>query len=374
MIYQKILITGSRGIPARYGGFETFAEEISQILVKHNLDVTVQCDPGSFHDNYYNNVRLLFSKKSKSSGRITYYFRGIIWGLKNSDIILVLGSGGAVFYLLNFFYRKTIITNPDGLEYKRSKWPLPVRLYWMFSDFMAAKFSDYIVADSGSVADHFRNRYKIDPARISIIEYGAYINNNFNEKVLEKHGLGHKKFYLAVCRFEPENNLHIILEGFLKADPVYILVIVGNHSDNHYGRKLIKKFRSEKIIFTGGIYDKPELAALRFSCRTYIHGHSVGGTNPSLLEAMASSNPVICHDNIFNREVTAGTQLYFKNVEECSLRISEIEKMDENELSALGKAARRRIEDFYNWENIGSKYLKFLELVREEKKLFDGRQ
>lgn len=362
-----ISITGSRGIPARYGGFETFAEEISQILVKHNLDVTVQCDPGSFHDNFYNNVRLLFSKKSKSSGRIMYYFRGILWGLKNSDIILVLGSGGAVFYLLNFFYRKTIITNPDGLEYRRSKWPLPVKLYWRFSDFMTAKFSDYIVADSASIADHFKNRYKIEPARIGIIEYGAHINSNFDEKVLEKYGLNHKKYYLVVCRFEPENNLHIILEGYLKADPAFKLVVVGNHSDNNYGKKLIKKFRSEKILFTGGIYDKPELAALRYSCRSYIHGHSVGGTNPSLLEAMASSNPVLCHDNVFNREVTGNRQVYFRNTEEFKENIIMIDKMDDNTLKGYGDAARKRIEELYTWDIIGKKYMKFFDLIIKKK-------
>jgi len=363
----RISIIGSRGIPAKYGGFETFAEEISRILVKHNYDVTVQCDPDSFHDEYYNNVRLLFSKKNKSSGRIRYYFSGIFRGLKNSDILLVLGSGGAPFYFLNVFFRKIIITNPDGLEFKRSKWPLPVRLYWRFSDFMAAKLSDYIVADSASIGDHFIKKYNIDSSRLRIIEYGAHINNNPDKEILDKYRLKHKEYFLVVCRFEPENNLHTILEGFLMSGSVYKIVVVGNHSLNRYGRNLIRKFQSDKIIFTGGIYDKRELAALRYSCRAYLHGHSVGGTNPSLLEAMASSNPVICHDNVFNREVTADNQLYFKNAGDCAQRISEIEKMDENELSAFGKAARQRITEYYNWDIIGNKYLEFLDSIRRDK-------
>ncbi|NMC41998.1 MAG: glycosyltransferase family 1 protein [Bacteroidales bacterium] len=268
---------------------------------------------------------------------------------------------------MNIFFGKIIITNPDGLEFKRSKWPLPVRLYWRFADFMAAKLSDYIVADSASIGNHFRYKYNFDASKLRIIEYGAHVNSFFDNEILDKYLLKHKEYYLVVCRFEPENNLHVILDGFIKADPKYKIVVVGNHSVNRYGRNLIRKFQSDKIIFTGGIYDKPELAALRYSCRAYLHGHSVGGTNPSLLEAMASSNPIICHDNVFNLEVTADNQLYFRNAGDCAQRISEIEKMDETELSEYGKAARQRIAEYYNWDIIGNKYLDFLDNIIRKK-------
>ena len=196
-----------------------------------------------------------------------------------------------------------------------------------------------------------------------MIEYGATINDTFNEQVLKKYSLKHKNYYLAVCRLEPENNLHIILEAYTKSNANPPLIIVGNKSGSDYALRIIKEYKSDKILFLGGIYDKEELKALRYSCRAYFHGHSVGGTNPSLLEAMAAGNTVLCHDNVFNREVTDNSQIYFKSVNDCTEKIKLIENMSENELEKFGNLSRSRIKTYYNWHNIGNKYIEFLRQI-----------
>lgn len=362
---MRLVIVGSRGIPANYGGFETFAEEISVFLAGSGYDVTVQCDPGSYTKPVFNGVSLFYSRHSKTAHPIRYYFEGLRWAIKNSDIILVTGSGGSVFYLLNLFRRKIIITNTDGLEYKRAKWSFPVKLYWRFSEAIAALLSDFLIADSEAIKDHLIRRYRFAERKIKVIEYGAPVNLERNDLLLEKYSLSHKKFYLIVCRLEPENNLQMMLEAFEKSTSKLPLVIAGNILNNKYVGDIIKKYNSDRIRFLGGIYDKKELKAIRFSCRAYFHGHSVGGTNPSLLEAMGSGNIVLCHDNIYNREVTCDSQFYFSNVNDCLEKINEIDQLSQRDLDSYESQSLQRIKDYYNWPNIFNKYLAMLSSMQQ---------
>ena len=356
----KIAILGTRGIPANYGGFETFAEEISALLLINGYEVSVQCDRNDKPISSWRGVGLYYSPYLKSKNPLKYYFNGIKWGLKNSDILLVTGTGGSVFYFMNIFKRKIIITNPDGLDFKRSKWSLPVRLYLKLSESFAIRFSDFIVADSRLIEEYLNSAYKHIGNKIKVIEYGAYVNDYYSVTILEKYSLQNKNYYMTVCRLEPENNLHIILEAFLKSAAACPFVVIGNLIENNYVKMLQSEFRSERIIFLGGIYDKEELKALRFSCKAYIHGHSVGGTNPSLLEALGSRNLILCHDYIYNRDVTGNTQLYFSDAEECRKKINSIELLSENDKKKYGEHAVDRIREYYNWDNILNKYIRML--------------
>lgn len=360
---MKISIIGTRGIPARYGGFETFAAELAPLLAENNIEVAVQCDADSYEKEYYKGVRLFFSSVTKSDKTLKYYFEGFSYAMRNSDIILAASTAASVFYFLNIFHRKVIITNPDGLEHRRRKWSFAKKAYLRLSEMLAVWLSDYIIADSESIKNYFISTYRNIDSKILVIEYGAYQNRYTDDSILEKHALGSNGYYLVVCRLEPENNLDMIIDGFKDAMTICPLVVVGNVLDNDYVKRLVSLYSSERIRFIGGIYDRNELNALRFSCKAYIHGHSVGGTNPSLLEAMGSRNIIVAHDNEFNREVTAGSQLYFSSAEQCTHRINEIELMTEQEHERYKELSYNRILTKYNWNNILNKYIDFLKNV-----------
>ncbi len=363
---MKLSIIGTRGIPAKYGGFETFAEEISVLLASRGIDVTVQCDYNSNDTIRFKGVNLYFTSVTKSERTLKYYYEGLKWGLNNSDVVLAASTAASFFYFLNFFKRKIIITNPDGLEHKRAKWSFLKKMYLKISEYLAVRMSDYLVADSESIRNYICNKYHRASQKTRVIEYGAYENNEPDDDILDNYGIRHHGYYLVVCRLEPENNIEMILEGYRKALTVKPLIIIGNIIGTEYVKRLVNLYNSDKIRFLGGIYDKKVLNALRFSCNAYIHGHSVGGTNPSLLEALASRNLIIAHDNIFNREVTSDRQFYFTTPEQLAGKIYEIELMPDNESTKLRDDSYRLIADRYNWNIILEKYLDLLNEASEK--------
>ena len=361
---MRIAIIGTRGIPARYGGFETFAEEISRLLAENGINVYVQCEVNSYSKQTYKNVNLFYSTVTKTDHPLKYYYEGIKWAVRNSDIVLAASSAGSFFYFLNIFRKKLIVTNPDGLEYQRRKWSLPKKIYLKLAEILAVKLSDYLIIDSESIKQYLIKTYRNAGNKIRVIEYGAWLNSDYDDTILSKYGLIHNKYYLVVCRLEPENNLDMIIEAFNEAITICPLVIVGNLNNSKYVKRLVALYSSGKIRFTDGIYSREELNALRFSCKAYIHGHSVGGTNPSLLEAMASRNIILAHNNVFNREVTSGNQLYFSNSEECRKRINEIELLTPEEIERYKELSIFNIVEKYNWDNILRKYLEFFREIK----------
>ncbi|MCJ7449545.1 MAG: DUF1972 domain-containing protein [Bacteroidales bacterium] len=357
---MKVAIIGTHGIPGKYGGFETFAEEISILFKKNNYEVLVQCDSDSYQSDNLKGVKLFYSSVKKSQNPFRYYFEGLRLAMKQSDVIIIAGVGGAIYYFLNLFYKKILITNTDGIESKRSKWPGTHKFFLKFSERLAVKLSDFIIADSEAIKKHLSATYRFAKSRIRTIEYGAPIISSYDEHILNKYDIRYGLYYLVVCRLEPENNIRMIIDGFLASETDKKLVVIGNLSGNKYVAQLIKDYQSNRIRFLGGIYDKSELSTIRFGCKAYIHGHSVGGTNPSLLEAMGCGNITICHDNVFNREVTADNQLYFYSSNECTERINEVELMSPVQTRKLKESGLERIRNLYNWEIVFSKYVKLL--------------
>ncbi|HVN58879.1 MAG TPA: DUF1972 domain-containing protein [Bacteroidales bacterium] len=361
---NRISIIGTRGIPSVYGGFETFAEEISVLLTRAGYDVTVQCDKDSCAGDTFRGVKLYISRYSKNRNPVLYYYDGIRWATRYTDIIVIAGSAGSPFYILNLFRKKVLITNVDGIEYRRSKWTRYKKLYLFLTELISVVSRGIIIADSSAIRDHLVKRYgKMVSRKIRVIEYGAYPNNKVNEKILSGFSLVSFKYYLVVCRLEPENNVDMIINGYLLSGTKLPLVIVGNLLDNPYVRKLTQTDRSGRVVFLGGIYDKEALMALRSGCYAYIHGHSVGGTNPSLLEAMANGNIALCHDNVFNREVTGEKQFYFSDSWSCSDQIIRIEAMKDDELDQYHKASSSMILDKYSWDKILEKYCNLFDSV-----------
>jgi len=360
----KIAIIGTRGIPAAYGGFETFAEEVSIRMVKKGFEVVVIGDSSlNYKESYYKGVRILKSEISKPSNPLGFYGDSMkIAKKEGASFIIMCGVGGSL--LIPFYRNKNTIiaVNPDGLGFKRDKY-----VWWkkaiFFSQYLVASIvPSHIICDSEGIKNYYSKIFK-RKKNVTVIEYGTYLNkfNNtkFDEDTLNKYDLDiiPHKYHLVVSRLEPENNVEIIIQGYLKTPKKFPLIIVGNTNTKH-SQELIK-YKSEHVKFVGGIYERDKLMILRAASLSYLHGHSVGGTNPSLLEAMGSKNICICHDNIFNREVMNNNSLFFKDVNEVSERIDFIENIlnsmiiDKYKIDTIDRA-----KEYYSWENITNKYLK----------------
>ncbi|HEY9256916.1 glycosyltransferase, partial [Chitinophaga sp.] len=216
---------------------------------------------------------------------------------------------------------------------------------------------DYLIADSGGIKDYLLKTYGQRIAgKIVQIEYGSPILTTENTALLTEYGLEPNQYWLVVSRLEPENNVELIVKGYLESNAAYPLVVVGNLSDTTYVKQLQSYQGKGNIRFVNGVYNKEKLSALRYFATGYLHGHSVGGTNPSLLEAMGHGNIVVAHDNIFNREVTAGKMFYFSNEKAVAGHLQHIEQLEPAALSALREISIERIRNYYNWERIAKSY------------------
>jgi glycosyltransferase involved in cell wall biosynthesis len=352
----KVGIAGTRGIPAAYGGFETFAEVLSSKLVQKGYEVTVYCDHDSYPENTYQGVRLSFMTLRKSANQVLYFMLSLIRALRENDVVIVTSTGAAYFYWINtLFFGRVIITNSDGIENNRSKWSYWQKKYLQYSEWFAMRFSNVVIADSFAIADYLSARYR-HMKSLQVIEYGApLVQDPGKTDVLEKHGLKAGEYFIVVARLEPENNIQLIIEGFLQSNSTKKLVLVGSLIDNSYC-KAISSYCSDRVLFLGAVYDQYALRQLRYYAAAYLHGHSVGGTNPSLLEAMGCGNVCICHDNVFNREVTAGNQLYFNSRESLASLLQSFAQLPKCRVEEYRTAARRRISEYYNWEMICERY------------------
>ena len=358
---MKLVIAGSRGIPASYGGFETFAEEISRRLQSAGMDVTVVCQHSDSKPDKFNNVNLIYSGYSKALNPLKFYIDSLRKKPAMTDFLLVCGVGGAVFYPLIKRKGYKLITHVDGREELRGKYSFLKKMYVRIAQAFAAKYSDHIIADSFAVRKYWMEKYNLPPDKVSAIEFGANFIEHCDDRILNELNLKAGSYFLVVCRMVPENNIEIILKGFVKSGSKLRLVLVGDLADD-FGRSL-KRYASDKIIFLNAIYEKAALFSLRKNCLAYIHGHSVGGTNPSLLEAMAAGNVCICHDNEFNRETTESKLFYFNNEVELADRIKQATELSENERSKYAEIARKRISDYYNWERITDEYLELFKRI-----------
>ncbi len=366
---MKIALIGSRGIPANYGGFETFVDELSKRLAKDfNHKIVVVCDKEQQKVNNnleeLDGVKLIYSKYSKSKNAILYYYDSIKLALHHSDIIYSCGPAGALFGYLIYRQDKILITNPDGLNYKRAKWNKFIQKAFKYFDYFASRNSDLVLCDSYGVEKYIKEEYS--PKATEVIEYGAYPNKFIDvqnpkvEEVLNRYNLMAHKYHLVVSRLEPENHLEMIIKGYQKSSREYPLIIIGNK--NRYYKKL-KKISNMSVLFLGGIYNADELSIIRANALNYIHGHSVGGTNPSLLEAMASKNITICHDNNFNREV-AKDGLFFKNSGELDIVLTKLEENPKRYVNQIDELYKR-IVIYYNWSSIARRYDKLFESMKK---------
>jgi glycosyltransferase involved in cell wall biosynthesis len=271
------------------------------------------------------------------------------------DVVLVLGVAGCIFLpIFRLFFRGKLLVNIDGLEHKRGKWGYFTKRFLWLSEYLAVKFAHKIIVDNKGIRDYVTKAYGKDS---ELIEYGgdhAYRQTSEEEqkKVLQQYKIVSKSYALAICRIEPENNCHLILEALSRTG--FPIVFVGNWEISTYSNELRTRYRSfSNIIFINSLYNLDSLYTLRKNCRFYIHGHSAGGTNPSLVEAMYIGAPVISFDVIYNRETTENEALFFKTASELMSFIDEIENQD---LNLIGNRMKMIAEKRYTWEIIAKKY------------------
>lgn len=373
----KIAIIGSRGIPAKYGGFETFAEELSTRLVTKGYEVFVSCEGGiNPKINQYKGVKLFYFPL-KPFFRIVYETVYDIYSLIKSslmcDCIYILGYGAGFFFFIPKIFGKKLIVNVDGMEWTRDKYSKLEKAILYYSELSAVRFADIIVADAFAIKKHIESAHGKDAV---FIPYGVDIPDDYpwnfsklNEIIIgndEITKLQNDDYYLVVARLEPENNIHVVIEGFLMANLDRKLVVVGNFLSSKYKQaidNILEKYDAfDKVIFTGAIYEKGILNMLRHNCFAYFHGHSAGGTNPSLLEIMAMKNIIIAHDNEFNREVGGDSILYFVDRDDLAELIKSIEN-NHSKYSKLKQITFSRVSLNYSWNKIIDEYDSLFKLI-----------
>lgn len=359
---QKIAIIGTVGLPANYGGFETLTEHLVKNMGK-NYDITVYCSgkkyPRHSRRRFFGDAKLRYIPLEANGVQSIFYDSlSIIHSLFYADVILVLGVAGAwMLPFVRLFTNKKIIISIDGIEWKRGKWNLLTKCYLWWAESLAVKYSHMDISDNESIQDYTAMRYG---SKSAVIEYGAdhtmVVRPTENDKL--KYSFLRKPYAFKVCRIEPENNIHEVLAAFAEL-PRHKFVIVGNWNKSEYGRTLRTKYqRFENILMMDPIYNQREIDMLRGNALVYIHGHSAGGTNPSLVEAMYLGLPVIAYKVSYNKTTTENRALYFKDAETLKLLIQNTSVARLTEIGSIMKAiAQRR----YTWKLVAEKFTHLIE-------------
>lgn len=355
-------ILGTRGIPARYGGFETFAERLATGLVERGHAVTVYAEAdrgGRIADHDYQGVRIRFRRRPHWGPASTLaYDSACLWNARRDfDLVYMLGYGAAWACWWPRLAGIPVWVNVDGLEWGRSKWNWFGRCYLRAMEWVVTWTASRLIADSQVIAERFRRLYRRG-LPIDCIAYGADLTvpGLMDGAQLSAWALEPGRYHLVVARPEPENHLLEIIAGHHLHGGDWPLVVVGDIiGANRYQRQLLAR-ADTRVRFLGGIYEPARLQALRLHAASYIHGHSVGGTNPSLLEALACGNWVIAHDNPFNREVARDAADYFRTADDLARCLAEREAQDQPSVAARGLRAREIIASDYTWPRIIEAY------------------
>lgn len=375
---MKIAFVSTRGIPNNYGGFEQFAEYISVGMAQRGHEVVVYSP--KFHpyqESTYKGVRIkhIYSPETwmgSSVGSFFYDFASLRDALKKEDFDIIYEAGytsiipAYIWFNVKKRKRPIFTTNMDGLENKRSKFSPMVRRFLDWEEKMAVKYSHYLIADNMGIHDYYKEKYGKES---KFLAYGADIHDDFKAEYLEEFGLKSEEYYILIARLEPENNIVMAIEGYLhsKENGRRPLIVVGKTNTPH-GKELVEKYGNERNVeFVGGIYDFKKLDSVRHFSKAYFHGHSVGGTNPSLLEAMAAGCFIFAHDNIFNRAVLRENAFYYPSADKVTEYLNRIDTIAEG--SKIQYTARNIevIRNEYSWESLIDKHEKYFYWLLSQK-------
>ena len=377
---KHVFIIGSKGIPANYGGFETFVEKLTEQQKSKDIKYHVSCLADNDNEFEHNGARC-FNVKVPDIGpaKAVYYdivaLKECIKYIKEnkieSPIVYILACRIGPFVGK---YKKqlkklggTLFVNPDGHEWKRAKWNAAIRRYWKISEKLMVKHADLLVCDSINIENYIKEDYKQYNPKTTFIAYGADVEQSKladdNSKLLEWYNekkVQAKEYYLGVGRFVPENNYETMIIEFMKSNTEKDFVLITNVEQNNFYEELKTKTQFDKdprVKFVGTVYNQELLKKIRENAYGYFHGHEVGGTNPSLLEALASTDINLLLNVGFNREVAEETALYWeKSSGNLAKMIDYTDTLTIEERYSLGLKSTKRITTFYNWKHIIDKY------------------
>lgn len=352
---KNVAVVGIQGVPAQYGGFESLVENLIGDHKSEDIRYTVFCSGRDMKSRLaeYKGAELKYVPlRANGVQSIPYDMISFLRIPRKTDVILVLGvSGCLILPVFRLFCRKRLIINIDGLEHRRAKWGKLAKTFLKLSEKMAVRYADVIISDNKGIQDYVREEYGKES---ELIAYGGdhavrSVPQARTLDILRRYGLRPGAYAVTVCRIEPENNCHLVLEAFSKSDRE--LAFVGNWSRSAYGQELKEKYSAfPNIHILDPIYDIDTLYVLRLNAWAYVHGHSAGGTNPSLVEAMFFGNPVFAYDVVYNRETTGGGALYWSSSDELLNLLS----LDDFDTSSIIDLANQK----YTWKRIANQYEK----------------
>lgn len=377
---KNIYIIGSKGIPANYGGFETFVENLTQKRKNEDIKYHVACMSDNEKEFEHNNARC-FNVKVPNIGpaKAVYYdvmaLKASIKHIKENNVknaivyVLACRIGPFIGYYKKILKKLDckLFVNPDGHEWKRAKWNWLIKKYWKLSEKLMVKYADLLICDSINIEKYIKEDYKKYNPKTTFIAYGADTEKSIlkddDKKLLDWYkdkNVVSGEYYLAVGRFVPENNFETMIKEFMKSDTKKDFVLVTNVEKNKFYDELKEKTnfdKDERIKFVGTVYDQELIKKIRENAFAYLHGHSVGGTNPSLIEALATTELNLLFDVGFNREVGEDGALYW-SLEESDLSnlINESDNLLNEIRLEFSKKAKNRIFEYYVWEKIINKY------------------
>jgi len=375
---RDVFIIGSKGIPANYGGFETFVDKLTEKKMDNNIKYHVSCLSNNEDEFEYNGARCFnINVPNIGAAKAVYYdilaLKKCIEYIKRNNIknpiVYVLACRIGPFI---HKYKKqiqklggTLLVNPDGHEWKRAKWNFFTKKYWKLSERLMVKNADLLVCDSKNIEKYIKEDYKRYNPKTVFIAYGADVTKSKlldnDKKVLDwykEKGINKNEYYLVVGRFVPENNYETMLVEFMKSHSKKDFVLITNVEGNKFYDELKKKTQFDKdsrIKFVGTVYDQELLKIIRENAYGYFHGHEVGGTNPSLIEALATTDLNILLDVGFNKEVAMDGAIYFSK-ESGNLANLIDNELSSEEIKKLGEKAKKRIKTEYSWDKIVKEY------------------
>jgi glycosyltransferase involved in cell wall biosynthesis len=363
---KKVAILGTRGIPAQHGGFETFAEYLALHLARRGYAVSVYCQADgsdAISERDWSGIRLIDipTRRNGAVGTMEFDWKSIghVLGQAQRPLALTLGYNTASF---SFRYRLAGVRqliNMDGIEWKREKWSLPARAWLWLNERLGCWLANHLIADHPEIANHLASRVSRD--KITTIPYGAPHITDADIGLLRPLQLEAGRYALVIARPEPENSILDIVKAFSRRRRGMKLVVLGSYDPaSKPFHAAVKAAASEEVLFPGAIYERPKVEALRFFARLYVHGHRVGGTNPSLVEALGCGSAVLAHDNRFNRWVAGEQARYFQTEEDCAAQLDEILQNDDT-ASRMRQGSHARFLQEFTWDAVLERYEQLIE-------------
>jgi glycosyltransferase involved in cell wall biosynthesis len=367
----KIAIIGSRGYPYVYSGYETLVKAIAERMTERGVQVTVYCHSNLFDQqpSNLNGIKLVYipTLQSKVLSQPIHSFMAF-WHVvfSKADAVLVLNVSNGPFGLLTKLFGKPTLMNVDGMEWLRPKWKGFGATYFKWAAKMAVKFNDLLVTDATAMQTIYEEQFG---AKSVVIAYGADSSLGAHESLLKTWGLHNRDFYLIVGRMIPDNNAHLLIEGFLKTNSTKKLVIVGDVPYKDAYATKIQSYTDPRLVYTGYVRSREVLASLYQYCFAYLHGHEFGGTNPTLLKAMSNGCAVLALDTVFSREVLQNDQFgyYFSKNSNSIQQLLQWAEQHHALLEERRAVISKGITEKYTWETVTDLYLYHLEAIAKTK-------